>query len=673
MVTVAGAGGAAGPADDDDLTALDLPGLDQAALDRLRPALDPAIVRGEPSAPRLAEVVAPAAAALDRLAPPPPDGDPYSRTIVHADDRIEVMVARWRPGERCAPHDHGGSSGIVMAVQGTFDERRYAWHRGELGAAAELEHRPGSSFRFGPEVIHDMAAADGGVTLHVYAPPPAGMRVFDLDRGDVLELGSDHGAWLPGADHPRRPIAEVLGGVDERGETADTGSADDAAAARPVIWIGHTTRYRGGSASFAAAAATMARERAAARPDAEVIVAALDGKADLAAAMDALAAAGREIDELHFVGHSGMYGPMFGSVEWPEQFSPHEWRELAIPFATDARAWFHACRTARWFAPFFARTFGVTTYGNQDYTTVSGRSDRFAWAGRHPERREELYLVAVPGKRSHGWAGSVRKYLGAAVVPMVASHPAPPDGETSYDRVAELYDRAYVDIRVREAEWAWIVRHAEEARTVLGRPLRILEVGCGNGALLRALDDLGHVTSAVGLDDSAAMVERARARSTDRDRLRFDRIVGPVIDQPDDAFDVVLSFLSFRYLDWDPLMDEVRRVLVPGGRLWVVDMVAKPVGVRDLPLLARSTAAHLRMPKRYPTFARDLAALTSHPDWQAMLRHNPIRADHEYRWYLESRFPGRRLELLTVGSVARVVAFDSGPLPKGRSAPLSFP
>ncbi len=56
-----------------------------------------------------------------------------------------------------------------------------------------------------------------------------------------------------------------------------------------------------------------------------------------------------------------------------------------------------------------------------------------------------------------------------------------------------------------------------------------------------------------------------------------------------------------------------------------------------------------------------------------MLRHNPIRAEHEYRWYFASRFPGTRLRLLTATLSQRLVAFDSGPLAKGSTAPLTYP
>ena len=95
---------------------------------------------------------------------------------------------------------------------------------------------------------------------------------------------------------------------------------------RAGVWVAHTIQYRGGSAAFAIAADTMVRELTAAQPDADVQLARLDGKADFVAEMDRLAGEGRQIRELHFIGHSGMYGPMFKSTEWPEQFSPHEWR-----------------------------------------------------------------------------------------------------------------------------------------------------------------------------------------------------------------------------------------------------------------------------------------------------------------------------------------------------------
>ena len=87
----------------------------------------------------------------------------------------------------------------------------------------------------------------------------------------------------------------------------------------------------------------MARELAATHPDTEVIVSGLHHKADFLAESAGFVNSGRVLSELHLISHAGMYGPMFGSTDWPEQFSPHEWRAMTIPFATDGRAYFHAC------------------------------------------------------------------------------------------------------------------------------------------------------------------------------------------------------------------------------------------------------------------------------------------------------------------------------------------
>ena len=630
---------------------------DAAGLDSLLDDLAGVAARGEVPGPDLLTRVADVRTALAAMAAVPNDGEPYSRTILRVDDEVEIMLARWRPGQRCAPHDHGGAGGFVIVLQGRFEERRFDWDGPRLSVISSTEHHTGAVTSITSDVIHDMAGLDDGLTLHFYSPPAASMRVFDLDRSEMLKLVGNYGAWIPREPHPRVPFARV--------------SPETVAA--PVIWVAHTTHYRGGSAEFAVAAATMARELAATHPDAEVIVSGLQRKADFTAQLTRMSEAGRVIDELHLISHSGMYGPMFGSTDWPEQFSPYEWRSMAIPFTATGRAYFHACRTARWFAPFFANVFGVPAFGNRNYTTVSTRKDRFSWAGRRPVSRPDLYLIDAPGRKSHGPLGAARKYLGAAAQPPVLSMPDPTGAVGSYDPVAELYDRAYADIRVRGTEWRWVSERAAHARAELGRGLRVLEIGCGTGALLRALDDDGVLDFGIGVDISSGMLAQARNRGRHRSRLRFTAVNGPQLDLPDDHVDVVICFLSFRYLDWDPVMAEIRRVLAPGGQLWVVDMVEHPIRVRELPVLARSALEHMRTRRARPQFAADLTALTGHPAWREMLRHNPIRAEHEYRWYFASRFPGTKLRLLTATPSQRVMAFDSGPLDKGLTAPLTYP
>ncbi|MDB6155191.1 MAG: hypothetical protein JWL90_3644, partial [Chthoniobacteraceae bacterium] len=147
------------------------------------------------------------------------------------------------------------------------------------------------------------------------------------------------------------------------------------------ILILYTTLYREGGAEFELAACELERARRAEFPAMPVIRKAVESKKDFMSEINSVAGQSMRISELHFIGHSGMYGIMFGTTSWPEQFSPFEWKNMSIPFAADGKAYFHACRTGRWFAPFFARVFQVKAYGYFWYTTVSTQADRFAWLG----------------------------------------------------------------------------------------------------------------------------------------------------------------------------------------------------------------------------------------------------------------------------------------------------
>ena len=113
---------------------------------------------------------------------------------------------------------------------------------------------------------------------------------------------------------------------------------------------------------------------------------------------------------------------------------------------------------------------------------------------------------------------------------MKRSDPRPPDGDASYDHVAELYDAAFVDIRVRKDEWRWLNEHLPS------RKFDMLDIGCGNGALLNALQ--GRLISGTGVDESAGIIERARLKNSDFSNLKFEIIDGPVFPFPDDSFDI---------------------------------------------------------------------------------------------------------------------------------------
>jgi ubiquinone/menaquinone biosynthesis C-methylase UbiE len=106
----------------------------------------------------------------------------------------------------------------------------------------------------------------------------------------------------------------------------------------------------------------------------------------------------------------------------------------------------------------------------------------------------------------------------------------------------------------------------------------VLDVGCGTGDLtLELACRVGSSGLVAGTDAAPEMVARARQKAGRR-HLAIDLRVEPVeqLSFADQTFDVVVSSLVFHHLP-DGLkrqaLAEIRRVLKPGGRLLLVDLL----------------------------------------------------------------------------------------------------
>jgi len=430
-----------------------------------------------------------------------------------------------------------------------------------------------------------------------------------------------------------------------------------------MILIAYTTQYRKGSDKFRRIVHTMQKEIEL-RYRGTVRVLGLVSKRELIEEFARITQAGETIDEYHFVGHSGMYGPMYGTIEYPEQYSPYEWKTMAIPFASNAKAYFHCCRSARWFAPFFAETFKVETFGYHWYTTFSSDKKYFK---KVTDASANVYAAGCIGKKSHGWIGSMKKYSGSLELEVMRSfRHAVNEEDSSYNKVADLYDQVFQDIKVRKDEWKWIEQHFPSNNSIT-----IVDIGCGNGALLKELSP--RIGKGIGLDASANILENARKLNKEDPKLEFKLINGPQLPLEDKSIDVLISLLSFRYLDWDPLMDEVKRVLKPGGKVLIIDMVTVPAKWNELPQLLQSKMSQYLQRYTHAQFYRNLTKLVTDPAWKEMLKHNPIRAEHEMKWYLESRFPTRKVEKINVGWNSCILAFDSGNIENIQDIYLTYP
>lgn len=433
---------------------------------------------------------------------------------------------------------------------------------------------------------------------------------------------------------------------------------------KQVHLIVHTTHYRKGSEQFAVIAQTMYHELKLNHPDDEVRIESIFGKKDLVKIFNEISDKGQQIKAYHFIGHSGMYGPMYGTTDYPEQFSPFEIEKLVIPFSKNGEAYFHCCRSARWFAPFFSRTKQVTAYGYQNYTAFTRSKLKYQ---RIRTNSVPMYAIGCAGKKSHGLIGAINKHLfGKGLEKLKKFEFQAEQVDRTYNNVAHLYDAVFQDIKVREDEWKWIREHLPKRQDI-----DVLDIGCGNGALLKELAP--KIKSGVGIDLSKDLLEFARKNNAVNQNLEFKQVDGPQLPLDDQSVDLIISMLSFRYLDGDPLMDEIKRVLRPGGRILILDMIAVPAKPIQYPRLLLDKFKQKKQLKKYPQFAQALAKLVAHPDWKKMLHYNPIRAEHEMKWYLESRFPGRKIEKINVGFHSSIIAFDSGDIQHINDIHLTYP
>lgn len=107
---------------------------------------------------------------------------------------------------------------------------------------------------------------------------------------------------------------------------------------------------------------------------------------------------------------------------------------------------------------------------------------------------------------------------------------------------------------------------------VLQENAEVLDLGCGTGRLLDRLAAREPTLRGIGVDFSKEMLRQARKRTQYKERLIFIQENAASLSFANEQFAAVFCTLSFlHYPNPQQVLNEVSRVLSPGGRFYLVD------------------------------------------------------------------------------------------------------
>ncbi|MGA2912039.1 MAG: methyltransferase domain-containing protein [Methanoregula sp.] len=145
-----------------------------------------------------------------------------------------------------------------------------------------------------------------------------------------------------------------------------------------------------------------------------------------------------------------------------------------------------------------------------------------------------------------------------------------------YDTIADVYDHHYDQRRGR----CYYTHLSTYVMNALPQSGKLLDIGCGTGLFVERYIVDGR--SAVGLDISRRMIERARRRCGECD---YTVGTGEKIPFYDNSFDAISSLLVFSYVrDPEAMLSEAYRVLKPGGAIAICTL-GKKLLTRGIPAI----------------------------------------------------------------------------------------
>ncbi len=187
-------------------------------------------------------------------------------------------------------------------------------------------------------------------------------------------------------------------------------------------------------------------------------------------------------------------------------------------------------------------------------------------SGRLPNVLNDDRMECPPGEHDTTCASVA---LQEAVPPSISDHEQPravSDAKRWQEKLIRFYDRVHSDMPRARPAWTryYYQRMKERLATIVEPHSRVLDIGCGDGELLAALQP----AVGVGVDLNRRLVNQARRRHTG---LRFLHMPGEDLHKLNDTFDYcVISQTLGEVYDLQVLLRAVQSVCHPRTRLVVV-------------------------------------------------------------------------------------------------------
>jgi SAM-dependent methyltransferase len=138
---------------------------------------------------------------------------------------------------------------------------------------------------------------------------------------------------------------------------------------------------------------------------------------------------------------------------------------------------------------------------------------------------------------------------------------------------SDLQERLADIIEMRAAD----ARHQAMLHTFISEiefppDTRVLEIGCGTGAVTRILARWSGVGQVLGVDPSPVFLKRARSLAKGIENLTFEEGDGRALVFPIESFDSVVICTTLSHVPHpEAVIAEAHRVLRPGGHLAILD------------------------------------------------------------------------------------------------------